>query len=138
MKPRKPIPRVNPDTAKAEAEAQRTVIQPWLKAVREYRGEGCMVPGCRNDASEVHEICSGQYRQKCRCESAGLLWLCWECHPKLQGMQFLHEALAIKLVSDPWHFDEDAVREILQPTGRYADVFYLSDVTQHLAFTGVI
>ena len=97
-----------------------------------------MVPSCQNPAADVHEICSGQYRMKCRRESAGLLWLCLECHTKLQGMQYLEKALAIKLVSDPRYFSLEKVREIMQPAARCAEIVDWEDVSLYLKFTGVI
>jgi hypothetical protein len=87
---------------------------------------------CRNDATDIHEICSGGRRQCAIGERALLLSLCRWCHA---GVQFLpHDLqLALKRMVDPVGYDLECYRRVMRGKDGRQDAVVLTEEDIELA-----
>jgi len=107
----------------AKAAARRRKYKP---ARDEYRNQLCQV--CRySPARDVHEIARGIYRAEAYCERVCWLAVCGDCHDLLGDYSRwpIERQLAMKLLSDPEHFDLVKVNRI---RGRADGAIVLADI----------
>ena len=109
--------------------AHRLAVEPIREQFR-MEHPGCMMIGCKNRATDIHEICRGVFRKDSLGEPAVLLSLCRTCHDLVQRLR-LATQLWIKRQVDPENFSLEAVRRIVRgKNGREARVIEESDVDE--------
>ena len=65
----------------------------------------CQIPGCRDEATELHEIARGVHRKSALAERCALLHLCRGHHLSIHYGYTLAQQYALKLFADPDGFD---------------------------------